>query len=144
MQYVPIAWFLLIAFLLSLVLVTLSFFLGVSKGDSEKISPYECGFQPFEDARQEFDVRFYVVALLFLIFDLEIVYLFPWSVSLDSLSWEGYWNMVLFLALLTWGFVYEWVKGALNWSRNIVERYNEGLQNLRMGVRIPLFLNVTL
>jgi NADH-quinone oxidoreductase subunit A len=115
LEYIQIALFLGVGLILSTLLIALSYFLGTKKGDVEKLSPYECGFQPFEDARQEFDVRFYVVALLFLILDLEMVYLFPWSVVLHELTWEGYWSMILFLFLLTLGFVYEWVKGALNW-----------------------------
>lgn len=114
-EYVQIALFLGIASAISSILVGIPYLLSLKEGYSEKLSPYECGFQPFEDARQEFDVRFYVVALLFLIFDLEIVYMVPWSLSLTSLSLEGYWSMILFLGILTLGFIYEWLSGALNW-----------------------------
>jgi NADH-quinone oxidoreductase subunit A len=86
------------------------------KGDSEKLSAYECGFDPFDDARNTFDVRFYLVAILFIIFDLEISFLFPWCISLGSLPLFAYWSMFLFLFILTIGFVYEWKKGALEWE----------------------------
>ena len=84
--------------------------------DSEKLSAYECGFQPFEDARNKFDIKFYLVAILFIIFDLEVSYLFPWGIYLNDLDFYGFWWMMLFLFILTIGFVYEWMKGALNWD----------------------------
>ena len=112
-EYTPILVYVIFGLVLSAVLLIASYFLAIQKGNLEKFSPYECGFQPFQDARQEFDVRFYVVAILFLIFDLEIAYLFPWSVSL---SVEGYWYMIFFLMILTVGFIYEWRKGGLDWS----------------------------
>jgi NADH-quinone oxidoreductase subunit A len=100
---------------LSCLIVLLSFLLGPSIPDSEKSSIYECGFDPYEDARNEFDVRFYLVAILFLIFDLEVSFLFPWVVSLGTLPLLGFWSMILFLVILTVGFIYEWRKGALDW-----------------------------
>src|SRR5271155_804431 len=114
-EFTSIGWFLIIALGLSFVILGSSYLVVLQKGDIEKLSPYECGFQPFQDARQEFDVRFYVVAILFLIFDLELSYLFPWCVSLDLLPNLGYGSMVLFLIVLTIGFLYEWKKGALDW-----------------------------
>ena len=84
--------------------------------DSEKVSPYECGFEAFDDARSKFDVRFYLVSLLFIIFDLEVAFLFPWAVSLGTTGVFGYWSMMLFLGILTVGFIYEWKKGALEWE----------------------------
>lgn len=86
--------------------------IALQKSDSEKLSPYECGFNPFQDARQEFDVKFYLVAILFIIFDIEISFLFPWAVTIRE---ESYWSMMIFLGILTIGFVYEWKKGALKW-----------------------------
>src|SRR5215471_21164865 len=96
----------------------LSRLLGVHRPDSEKLSPYECGFEAFEDARMRFDVRYYLVAILFILFDLEIAFLFPWAVVLGNLgAWSvGFWAMMIFLAILTVGFLYEWKKGALNWE----------------------------
>ncbi|NTV93944.1 MAG: NAD(P)H-quinone oxidoreductase subunit 3 [Thiobacillus sp.] len=90
--------------------------LGLLKPDSEKNSPYECGFEAFEDARMKFDVRYYLVAILFILFDLEIAFLFPWAVVLDQIGAFGFWAMVLFLAILVVGFAYEWMKGALEWE----------------------------
>ena len=92
----------------------LSYFIGVQNPDSEKISAYECGFEPFEDARNKFDVRFYIVAILFIIFDIEVVYLFPWSISLYCIGFQGFFIMIAFLILLTLGFIYEIVKKALD------------------------------
>ena len=101
---------------LSLVIFSISNFLITKQYDLEKTSAYECGFEPFEDSRTRFDVKFYLVAILFIIFDLEIVFLFPWSTSLGSLDQVGYWSMFIFLFILTVGFVYEWCKGALDWE----------------------------
>jgi len=115
-QYLPIAIFLGIAIVISLIIVAIPYFLGVNKPDEEKISSYECGFEPFGDARSEFDVRFYLVAILFIIFDLEITFLFPWAVSLGKIGMVGFWSMMVFLAVLTVGFIYEWKKGALEWE----------------------------
>ena len=94
----------------------LSYFVASQKPDNEKLSAYECGFEPFEDARVKFDVRFYLVAILFIIFDLEVAFLFPWAVSLGDIGLFGFWSMVVFLGILTIGFVYEWKKGALEWE----------------------------
>lgn len=102
--------------LLGLIIFGLSYFLAVQNPDAEKMSAYECGFEPFEDARNKFDVRFYIVAILFIIFDVEVVYLFPWSVSLYATGFQGFWAMMLFLIILTVGFLYEIVKKALDWQ----------------------------
>ena len=90
--------------------------LGPSRPDPEKTSPYECGFEAFEDARMKFDVRYYLVAILFILFDLEIAFLFPWAVSLDSIGFFGFMSMMIFLTILVVGFIYEWMKGALDWE----------------------------
>lgn len=115
-EYFYILISLIIATLLSFIIITLSYVLVFQQSDSEKISAYECGFQPFEETRSQFDIRFYLVAILFIIFDLEIMFLFPWSVSLYFLDLEGFWSMILFLFILTLGFIYEWKKGALDWE----------------------------
>ena len=115
-DYFSIVLFLLIALVLSCGFILLNFMLSPSRPDPEKLSPYECGFEPFNDSRMEFDVRFYLVAILFIIFDLEIAFLFPWAISLGSLGALGFWSMMVFLAILTIGFIYEWKKGALEWE----------------------------
>ncbi|MFN8720896.1 MAG: NADH-quinone oxidoreductase subunit A [Rhodospirillales bacterium] len=115
-EYLPILIFLGIALVVSGAAVGLSFVLAQQKPDSEKLSAYECGFEPFEDARRKFDVRFYLVAILFIIFDLEVAFLFPWAVALGDIGMFGFWSMVVFLGILTIGFVYEWKKGALEWD----------------------------
>ena len=115
-EYLPILVFLGIALVVSGAAVGLSFVLAQQKPDSEKLSAYECGFEPFEDARRKFDVRFYLVAILFIIFDLEVAFLFPWAVALGDIGLFGFWSMVVFLGILTIGFVYEWKKGALEWE----------------------------
>nr|YP_010925353.1 NADH dehydrogenase subunit 3 [Neoporphyra dentata]WKD83559.1 NADH dehydrogenase subunit 3 [Neoporphyra dentata]BDB33254.1 NADH dehydrogenase subunit 3 [Neoporphyra dentata] len=115
-EYFVILIFFAVAFCISLVILILSYVLNPQQSDQEKISAYECGFNPFDDARATFDVRFYLVAILFLIFDLEISFLFPWSLVLGQLSSFGFWSMIIFLAILTLGFVYEWKKGALEWE----------------------------
>lgn len=115
-QYFHILVFLGIAFGLSLVMVVIPHILAKHSPDAEKLSPYECGFEPFDDARIKFDVQFYLVAILFIIFDLEIAFLFPWAVSLSEIGEFGFWSMVVFLGVLTVGFVYEWKKGALEWQ----------------------------
>lgn len=111
---------LLVIFLFSLALCCVvlgaSYFLSIKIADSEKVSPYECGFNPFEDARQKFDVRFYLVGILFIIFDLEVSFLFPWAVSLSYIGYCGYYAMIIFLIILTLGFIYEWRYGALDWE----------------------------
>ena len=115
-QYLPILVFLGIAFFVAMAAVGLSFIIAKQKPDPEKLSAYECGFPPFEDARSKFDVRFYLVSILFIIFDLEIAFLFPWAVSLGDIGLFGFWSMMLFLGILTVGFIYEWKKGALEWE----------------------------
>ena len=100
---------------LALVFAGLSYVVSAKQADVEKVSAYECGFDPFDDTRKTFDVRFYLVAILFLIFDLEVSFLFPWVVSLGTLPLLGFWSMILFLVILTVGFIYEWRKGALDW-----------------------------
>jgi len=115
-QYLPILIFLGLAFVVAGAAVGLSFILAKQKPDAEKLSAYECGFPPFSDARAKFDVRFYLVSILFIIFDLEIAFLFPWAVALSDIGLVGFWSMMLFLAILTVGFIYEWKKGALEWE----------------------------
>src|SRR5258707_5690454 len=115
-EYLPILIFIVIATGLSLVMVVASLLVGRQKPDAEKLSPYECGFEAFDDARRQFDVRFYLVSILFIIFDLEVAFLFPWSVSLGKIGMFGFWSMVIFLGVLTVGFIYERKKGALEWD----------------------------
>ncbi|HEX5321391.1 MAG TPA: NADH-quinone oxidoreductase subunit A [Stellaceae bacterium] len=115
-EYFPILVFLVIAAGLAMVMIGASFVAARQRPNSEKLSPYECGFEPFEDARVRFDVRYYLVAILFIIFDLEVAFLFPWAVSLGDVGLFGFWSMVVFLAVLTVGFAYEWMKGALEWE----------------------------
>ncbi|MCG8693081.1 MAG: NADH-quinone oxidoreductase subunit A [Minwuiales bacterium] len=115
-EYLPILIFLGIAVGLASAIVIASFIIARQRPDPEKLSPYECGFEPFEDSRKQFDVRFYLVAILFIIFDLEVAFLFPWAVSLGEIGVFGFWSMMLFLAILTVGFIYEWKKGALEWE----------------------------
>src|SRR5262245_59995421 len=115
-EYFPILVFLAIASGISIAMVAASVVLARQRPDKEKLSPYECGFDPFEDARIRFDVRYYLVAILFIIFDLEVAFLFPWAVSLGDIGVFGFWSMIVFLAVLTIGFIYEWKKGALEWE----------------------------
>ena len=115
-NYVPILIFLGVASGISVVLLGLGFLIGIGQKDAEKLSPYECGFEPFADSRTKFDVRYYLVAILFIIFDLEIAFLFPWAVSLDVVGTFGLLSMGIFLGLLVVGFIYEWKKGALEWD----------------------------
>ncbi len=115
-DYLPILIFLGLASGLALIIVLASFIAARQKPDSEKLSPYECGFDPFDDARGRFDVRFYLVAILFIIFDLEVAFLFPWAIALGDIGMLGFWSMMIFLLILTVGFVYEWKKGALEWD----------------------------
>ena len=115
-EYLPIVIFIAIAFALATVFVVASIVVARQNPDSEKLSPYECGFEPFADARSKFDVRFYHVSILFIIFDLEVAFLFPWAVSLGKIGLFGFWSMIVFLAVLTVGFIYEWKKGALEWE----------------------------
>ena len=115
-EYLPILIFIFIAFIIAITMMLASFFLGSNNPDKEKLSPYECGFEAFDDARGRFDVRFYLVAILFIIFDLEVAFLFPWAISLKSIGFFGFWSMIIFLIILTIGFIYEWKKGALEWE----------------------------
>ncbi len=115
-QYLPIIIFLVIAGGLSLVMIIASVIISKSNPDKEKLSAYECGFDAFDDARHKFDVRFYLVAILFIIFDLEVAFLFPWAVVLGDIGLFGFWSMVVFLSVLTIGLAYEWKKGALDWE----------------------------
>ena len=115
-NYLTIIIFLTIAILLSLGFVVLNFALSPKNPDPEKLSAYECGFEPFNDSRMEFDIRFYLVAILFIIFDLEIAFLFPWAITLGNIVFFGFFSMMLFLFILTIGFIYEWKKGALDWE----------------------------
>ena len=115
-DYFSIIIFLIIALGLSVGFIVLNFVLSPKNPDPEKLSAYECGFEPFNDSRMEFDVRFYLVAILFIIFDLEIAFLFPWAISLGEIGALGFWSMMFFLGVLTVGFIYEWKKGALEWE----------------------------
>ena len=115
-NYLPILIFLGISTAIGLVLLGLGLLIGSGEKDSEKLSPYECGFEPHSDSRMKFDVRYYLVAILFIIFDLEIAFLFPWAVSLDVVGGFGLISMAIFLAILVVGFIYEWKKGALEWD----------------------------
>jgi NADH-quinone oxidoreductase subunit A len=116
LEYLPILIFLGIAGGLAAVILLASYVLARQRPDAEKLSAYECGFEPFEDTRGRFDVRFYLVAILFIIFDLEVAFLFPWAVSLGNIGLLGFWSMMIFLGVLTIGFIYEWKKGALEWE----------------------------
>ena len=115
-DYFSIILFLFIAFALSVGFIFVNFIFSPKNPDPEKLSAYECGFEPFDDSRMEFDVRFYLVAILFIIFDLEIAFLFPWAISLGGIGSLGFWSMMVFLGVLTIGFIYEWKKGALEWE----------------------------
>ena len=115
-QYLPILLFILVGLLVGVVPVALGKLFGPNRPDPEKLSPYECGFEAFEDARMKFDVRYYLVAILFILFDLEIAFLFPWAVVLPGIGFFGFAAMMIFLAILVVGFVYEWKKGALEWE----------------------------
>ena len=115
-NYLTIIIFFGIALLLSIGFIFLNFMFAPKKPDPEKLSAYECGFEPFNDSRMEFDVRFYLVAILFIIFDLEIAFLFPWAISLGKIGIFGFVSMMIFLFILTVGFIYEWKKGALDWE----------------------------
>lgn len=115
-EYFPILVYIAISLLLSLLILGLSFVFSTQNPDAEKLSAYECGFDPFDDARSRFDIRFYLVAILFIIFDLEVTFLFPWAVSLSKVGFFGFWSMMVFLLILTVGFYFEWKKGALDWE----------------------------
>ena len=115
-EFLPILVFLLIAVVLALIIVSLSYFLAIQNPETEKLSTYECGFEPYEDARNIFDVKFYIIAILFIIFDIETMFLLPWSVSLSQLNILGFWSMIDFIIELAVGFVYIWYIGALEWD----------------------------
>lgn len=114
-EYFPVFIYLIFSTFLSLLILGLSFVFSIQKPDPEKVSAYECGFDPFDDARSRFDIKFYLVAILFIIFDLEVTFLFPWAVTLNQITIFGFWTMMVFLLILTIGFFYEWRKGALDW-----------------------------
>jgi len=115
-SYLPIIIFMGVALAICLVLLVTPFIVAYRNPDPEKLSAYECGFNAFDDARMKFDVRFYLVSILFIIFDLEVAFLFPWAVSFGEIGWFGFWSMMIFLGVLTIGFIYEWKKGALEWD----------------------------
>jgi NADH-quinone oxidoreductase subunit A len=115
-EYFPILLFILVGLAVGVVPIVLGKLLGPNRPDPEKLSPYECGFEAFEDARMKFDVRYYLVAILFILFDLEIAFLFPWAAVINDIGFPGFIAMMVFLAILTVGFVYEWMKGALEWE----------------------------
>ena len=114
--YFPVLLFILVGIGLGLIMLTLGSLVSPSHPDPEKLSPYACGFEAFEDARMKFDVRYYLIAILFILFDLEIAFLFPWAVVLPEIGIFGFWSMMIFLAILIVGFIYEWKKGALEWE----------------------------
>ena len=115
-EYFPILVFLAIAVVISTLFIVAAWLIAKQNPDDEKNSTYECGFEPFDDARHRFDVRFYLVAILFIIFDLEVAFLFPWAITLGGIGLFGFWSMVVFLLVLTVGFIYEWRQGALEWE----------------------------
>lgn len=115
-QYFPVLLFIIVGLGVGVVPVLLGRLIGPNKPDSEKLSPYECGFEAFEDARMRFDVRYYLVAILFILFDLEIAFLFPWAIVLEEIGMFGFVSMLIFLGILVVGFIYEWKKGALEWE----------------------------
>ena len=115
-QYLPVLLFILVGVAVGVIPQVLGYILGPNRPDAEKNSPYECGFEAFEDARMKFDVRYYLVAILFILFDLEIAFLVPWAVALKEIGAVGFWSMMVFLGILVVGFAYEWKKGALDWE----------------------------
>jgi NADH-quinone oxidoreductase subunit A len=115
-SYLPVVIFIGVSAALGLGLLVAPFIVAYKNPDPEKMSAYECGFNAFDDARMKFDIRFYLVSILFIIFDLEVAFLFPWAVAFGDLGWYGFWSMMIFLAVLTIGFIYEWRKGALEWD----------------------------
>jgi NADH-quinone oxidoreductase subunit A len=115
-EYFPILLFILVGLAVGVAPLVLGKLLGPNRPDPEKLSPYECGFEAFEDARMKFDVRYYLVAILFILFDLEIAFLFPWAAVINDIGFAGFISMMVFLAILTVGFIYEWMKGALEWE----------------------------
>ena len=114
--YLPVILFILVGVAVGIAPQLIGYALGPNRPDAAKNSPYECGFEAFEDARMKFDVRYYLVAILFILFDLEIAFLFPWAIVLQEIGWFGFWAMMVFLGILVVGFVYEWKKGALEWE----------------------------
>src|SRR3954453_8432357 len=116
LDYLPLAVFIAVAAGIALALLVIPFLVSYRRPDAEKLSAYECGFNAFDDARMQFDVRFYLVAILFIIFDLEVSFLFPWAIAFGNLGLFGFWSMMIFLGVLTIGFIYEWRKGALEWD----------------------------
>lgn len=115
-NYLPIIVFVAISALIGVALLASSFLVAIKRPDPEKVSAFECGFDAFDDARMKFDIRFYLVAILFIIFDLEVAFLFPWAAAFGQVGWFGFWSMIIFLGVLTVGFIYEWRKGALEWD----------------------------
>jgi len=115
-SYLPLVVFIGVAGVIGIALLVTPFVVAYKKPDPEKLSAYECGFNAFDDARMKFDIRFYLVAILFIIFDLEVAFLFPWAITFGDLGALGFWSMMLFLGVLTIGFIYEWKKGALEWD----------------------------
>ena len=115
-DYLPVVIFMAVAAAIAIALMASAIIIAVRKPDPEKLSAYECGFKAFDDARMKFDVRFYLVSILFIIFDLEVAFLFPWAITFGTLGWYGFWSMMIFLGVLTVGFIYEWKKGALEWE----------------------------
>ena len=116
LDYLPLVVFVAVSLVIGLVLLVAPFIVAYKQPDPEKLSAYECGFNAFDDARMKFDVRFYLVAILFIIFDLEVAFLFPWAVAFRTIGLYGFWTMMIFLGVLTIGFIYEWKKGALEWD----------------------------
>ena len=116
LEYLPILIFTIFALIFAGIMLSVGFTFGDNNPNAEKNSPYECGFEAFDDARGRFDVRFYLVAILFIIFDLEVAFLFPWAITLGKIGLFGFWSMMIFLTVLTIGFIYEWKKGALEWE----------------------------
>jgi len=114
--YLPVVVFMGVSALIGLALLVAPFIIAYKNPDPAKLSAYECGFDAFDDARMKFDIRYYLVAILFIIFDLEVAFLFPWAVAFSGIGWFGFWSMIVFLAVLTIGFIYEWRKGALEWD----------------------------
>ena len=115
-EYFPVLLFLVVSAIVGIALIVIGNLIGPSRPQAEKSAPYECGFEAFEDARMKFDVRYYLVAILFILFDLEIAFLFPWAVTLKEIGAAGFWAMMIFLGILVVGFAYEWKKGALDWE----------------------------
>jgi len=115
-QYFPVLLFILVGVAIGVAMLVMGSLVSPNRPDPQKLAPYECGFEAFEDARMKFDVRYYLIAILFILFDLEIAFLFPWAVVLPDIGTFGFWSMMIFLAILIIGFIYEWKKGALEWE----------------------------